>query len=45
MKLAVVGVTGMVGSAILKVLEEKKFEFDELIPVASASSVGKKITS
>ncbi len=43
MKLAVVGVTGMVGSAILKVLEEKKFEFDELIPVASASSVGKKI--
>ncbi len=43
MKLAIVGVTGMVGSAILKVLEERKFEFDELIPVASASSVGKKI--
>jgi aspartate-semialdehyde dehydrogenase len=43
MKLAIVGVTGMVGSAILKVLEERNFEFDELIPVASDSSVGKII--
>ncbi len=43
MKLAVVGITGMVGSAILKVLEERNFELDDLIPVASASSVGKSI--
>lgn len=43
MKLAIVGVTGMVGSAILKVLEERNFEFDELIPVASSASVGKTI--
>jgi len=43
MKLAIVGVTGMVGNTILKVLEERNFEFDELIPVASAASVGKKI--
>lgn len=43
MKLAIVGVTGMVGGAILKVLEEYKFEYDELIPVASERSAGKKI--
>ncbi len=43
MKLAIVGVTGMVGGAILKVLEEYKFQYDELIPVASERSAGKKI--
>jgi aspartate-semialdehyde dehydrogenase len=41
MKLAVVGATGLVGSEILKVLEERNFEFDELYPVASERSVGK----
>jgi len=44
MKLAVVGATGLVGSEILKVLNERNFKFDELIPVASAKSVGSTIT-
>lgn len=43
MKLAVVGATGLVGTEILKVLEERNFEFDELYPVASERSVGKKV--
>ena len=43
MKVAVVGVTGMVGQVMLKVLEERQFKIDTLIPVASARSVGKEI--
>ena len=43
MKVAVVGVTGMVGQIMLKVLAERKFPVTELIPVASERSVGKKI--
>jgi len=44
MKVAVVGATGLVGSKMLQVLEERNFPVTELIPVASAKSVGKKIT-
>lgn len=44
MKLAVVGATGLVGSEILKVLDERNFKFDELLLVASERSVGSKIT-
>ncbi len=44
MKLAVIGATGLVGQEILTVLEERHFEFDELYLVASAKSVGQKIT-
>lgn len=44
MKVAVVGVTGLVGSKILQVLEERNFPVSELIPVASENSVGKSIT-
>lgn len=44
MKLAIIGVTGMVGQEMLKVLEEFNFPLTELIPVASEKSVGKKIT-
>ncbi|GAB3923363.1 aspartate-semialdehyde dehydrogenase [Larkinella terrae] len=44
MKIAVVGSTGLVGSEILKVLEERNFPVTELIPVASERSVGKQIT-
>ena len=44
MKVAVVGATGMVGSVMLKVLEERNFPLTELIPVASERSVGKKLT-
>ncbi len=43
MKLAVVGATGLVGQEILKVLEERNVEFNELYLVASAKSVGQKI--
>ncbi|MFA0961691.1 aspartate-semialdehyde dehydrogenase [Roseivirga sp. BDSF3-8] len=44
MKIAIVGATGLVGSEILKVIEERNLEFDTLIPVASARSVGKEIS-
>ncbi len=40
MKVAVVGATGLVGGVMLKVLEERRFPVDELLPVASAKSVG-----
>ena len=43
MNLAVVGATGLVGQEILKVLEERQVEFDNLYLVASAKSVGNKI--
>jgi aspartate-semialdehyde dehydrogenase len=43
MKLAIVGVTGMVGQEVLKVLKEFQFPISELIPVASEKSVGKEI--
>lgn len=43
MKIAVVGATGLVGSEILKVLEERNFPVSELILVASERSVGKQI--
>jgi len=44
MKVAVVGATGMVGRVMLKVLEEQNFTVTKLLPVASAKSVGSKIT-
>ena len=44
MKVAVVGATGLVGTVMLKVLEERNFPITELIPVASERSVGKKVT-
>jgi aspartate-semialdehyde dehydrogenase len=44
MKVAVVGATGLVGTVMLKVLEERNFPLTELIPVASEKSVGKLIT-
>lgn len=43
MKVAVVGATGLVGTVMLKVLEERNFPVTELIPVASEKSVGKSI--
>ncbi len=44
MKIAVVGATGLVGTVMLKVLEERNFPLTELIPVASEKSVGKEIS-
>lgn len=43
MKVAVVGATGLVGSKIIEILEERKFPVSELIPVASQKSAGKSI--
>ena len=43
MKIAVVGVTGMVGQLMLKVLAERKFPASKLIPAASERSVGKQV--
>lgn len=44
MRVAVVGVTGMVGNVMLEVLNERKFPVTELIPVASEKSIGTKIS-
>ncbi len=43
MKVAVVGATGLVGTKMLEILEERNFPVTELIPVASEKSVGKKL--
>lgn len=43
MKVAVVGVTGMVGTIMLELLEKRKFPISELIPVASKKSAGKTV--
>jgi len=44
MKIAVVGATGLVGTKMLQVLEERNFPLEELIPVASERSIGKEVT-
>ena len=44
MKVAVVGATGLVGSTMLRTLEERNFPVTELIPVASEKSKGKKVS-
>jgi aspartate-semialdehyde dehydrogenase len=44
MNIAIVGATGNVGRKILEVLEQKKLPVDQLYLVASAKSVGQKIT-
>jgi aspartate-semialdehyde dehydrogenase len=43
MKVAVVGATGLVGTKMLQILEERNFPVSELIPVASERSVGKEV--
>ena len=43
MKIAVIGATGLVGSKMLELLESRNFPVTQLIPVASAKSIGKKI--
>jgi len=44
MKIAVVGVTGMVGQVMLRILEERNLNVSTLIPVASEKSVGTEVT-
>ena len=43
MKLAVIGATGMVGTIMIKLLEERKFPISELLVVASKNSIGNLI--
>lgn len=43
MKIALVGATGLVGSVMLNVLEKSTLKIEELIPVASEKSIGKKV--
>lgn len=44
MKIAVVGATGLVGGVMLEELAQRGFAQHEIIPAASAKSVGKQIT-
>ena len=43
MRIAVIGATGLVGSVMLKVLEERNIQIDELLPVGSERSIGKTV--
>lgn len=44
MKTAVVGVTGLVGTRMVEVLQERQFPVSEFIPVASERSVGRTVS-
>lgn len=44
MRVAVVGATGLVGTKMMQVLEERNFPVTEFYPVASERSVGKEVT-
>ena len=44
LKVAVVGVTGAVGTEMLRILESRAFPVDELVPLASARSAGRAIS-
>ena len=43
MRIALVGATGLVGSTMLRILEERNFPVTELLPVASERSAGRKV--
>ncbi|MFN2490571.1 MAG: aspartate-semialdehyde dehydrogenase [Actinomycetota bacterium] len=43
MRLVVVGATGAVGTEILRILEERTFPADAVVPVASARSAGRRL--
>jgi aspartate-semialdehyde dehydrogenase len=43
MRVAVVGSTGLVGTQMMKVLEERNFPVTEFFPVASEKSIGKDV--
>ncbi len=43
MKTAIIGATGLVGQTLLRLLEERAFPIDDLIPVASGKSFGKSV--
>lgn len=43
LRIAIVGATGLVGTTVLKILEERNFPIATLLPVASEKSIGKFI--
>ena len=43
MKVAVIGATGAVGREMIRLLEERNFPVDGLLPLASARSVGRRV--
>lgn len=43
-KIAIAGATGNVGTEILKILHERKFPVDEIIPLASSRSIGREVS-
>lgn len=43
MRIALVGATGAVGTEILRILEQRDFALDELVPIASPRSAGRKL--
>jgi aspartate-semialdehyde dehydrogenase len=43
MRVAVVGATGAVGREMLRILEERRFPVDELVPLASPRSAGRRV--
>jgi aspartate-semialdehyde dehydrogenase len=44
MKVAVIGATGAVGRVLTELLEERDFPVDGFVPLASARSVGRRVT-
>ena len=42
-RIAIVGATGLVGTTVLKILEERNFPIATMLPVASEKSIGKLI--
>lgn len=44
MKVVVVGATGAVGHVMLQILEQRQFPVDELVPVASPRSAGRRLS-
>ncbi len=43
MKVAVIGATGAVGREMIRILQERSFPADELVPLASARSAGREV--
>ena len=41
MRVALVGATGAVGTVMLRILEQRRFPADELLPIASHRSAGR----
>lgn len=44
LSVAIVGATGLVGTKMLEILEERKFPISNIIPVASSKSIGKTLS-